>query len=442
MGKNNIEKYSIGYTVVKAFMKFWHNKVFYRKVIIIGAENINPERHIIFAPNHQNALMDALAVLFTHKGQPVFLARADIFKKKNIAAILYFLKILPIYRIRDGYTSLKENDEIFSKTIDVFKNKNGLVVLPEGTHEGFRRLRQLKKGICRMAFQADEAENNQLKIIIIPVGIEYSNYRRYRQVLTVVYGKPIEVSEYHELYKQNPDRAFVELKNRLSDELKNLMVHIESEEDYEAIDELRSIINGKFSDSIKEPKLFRDRNLINKLNKLKNTDYNLYKKICSLSLSIKSKVDELNLDYRLFEKKNHSLFWLLAGCIILTIGFPIFLFGNIFNAIFMGISIWQTSKIKDPQFVSSFRFGVSAALGLLLLLPILILSLIFFTEWWEGLIFFISLPISGLAAWNYYLLYKRIRGGFKIRKLLSTKNSLFKTLNADYKELLDTISKI
>ena len=441
MGKNNIEKYSTGYALLKAFLGFWHNKVFYRKVIVIGKENINPNDHIIFAPNHQNALMDALAPLFTHKGQPVFLARADIFKKKAIAAMLYFLKILPVYRIRDGYASLKENDEIFSKTIDVIKNKNGLVILPEGNHEGFRRLRQLKKGICRVAFQADEAENNQLKIKIIPVGLEYSYYQKFRQVLTVVYGKPIEVSEYHELYKQNPDRALVELKNRLSDEIKKLMVNI-SEEDYEAVDELRSIVNGKFADSIKEPKLFRDRNLIDKLNKLKNTDFNLYERVCSLSLSIKANTEKLALNYRLLEKKKHSLFRLIAQCAVLVIGFPVFLFGNIFNAVFMGIPIRQTRKIKDPQFVSSVRYGISAGLGLLLLLPVLILSLIFFAEWWQGVLFFISLPITGLAAWSYYLLYRKIHGGFKIRKLISSKNKIFETLDTDYKELMSIIAKI
>ena len=442
MGKHNIEKYSAGYALLKSFLEFWHNKVFYRKVITIGGENINLKSHNIFAPNHQNALMDALAVLFTHKGQPVFLARADIFKRKAIAAMLYFLKILPVYRIRDGYASLKENEEIFSKTIDAIKNKNGLIILPEGDHGRHRRLRQLKKGICRVAFQASEVENNRLKIKIIPVGIEYSNYIRFRQVLTVVYGKPIEVSEYHELYRQNTDRALVALKKRLSDEIKRLMVHIESEEDYEAIDELRSIVNGKFSDSIKEPKLFRDRNLIDKLNKLREINNNLYKRICSLSVSIKAKTDELAIDYRFLEKKKHPLVWLFAGCAVLFIGFPIFLFGNIFNAVFMGVPIWQAKKIKDPQFVSSIRFGISAVLGLLLLPPILIASLVFFPEWWEGLIFFISLPIAGLAAWGYYLLYKRICGGFKIRKLLSSKNRLFETLNADYKELINMIFTI
>ena len=100
MAKDNIEKYSTRYALFKQAVAFWHDNVFYRKIIVKGAENINPDEHLIFAPNHQNALMDALAVLFTHKGQPVFLARADIFRKKPIAAFLYFIKILPVYRIR------------------------------------------------------------------------------------------------------------------------------------------------------------------------------------------------------------------------------------------------------------------------------------------------------------------------------------------------------
>jgi 1-acyl-sn-glycerol-3-phosphate acyltransferase len=239
MGKNNIEKYSAGYALLKFFVDFWHNNVFYRKVIVLGRDNINPNDHIIFAPNHQNALMDAMAVLCTLKGQPVFLARADIFKNRFISSILYFMKMLPVFRIRDGFTNLKNNDETFLKTIEVFKNKNGLVILPEGNHLGYRRLRMLKKGICRIAFQAEEATDFKLDIKIIPVGIEFSNYTRFRQVLTVVYGKPIEVSSFNKLYSVAPQKAIIELKNLLSDNMKEIMVHIDSEEDYEAIDELR-----------------------------------------------------------------------------------------------------------------------------------------------------------------------------------------------------------
>jgi 1-acyl-sn-glycerol-3-phosphate acyltransferase len=440
MGKENIEKYSARYALLKSVAGFWHNNVFYRKVIVLGRENIKPDDHVIFAPNHQNALMDALAVLFTHKGQPIFLARADIFKKKTIASVLYFLKILPVYRIRDGFSSVKGNDEIFAKTIDVLKNKNGLVILPEGDHAGFRRLRQLKKGICRVAFQSDEATDFSLKIKIIPVGLEFSNYSRFRQVLTVAYGKPIEISEFFDLYKVRPERALNELRSRLSDEMKGIMVHIESEEEYEAIDELRSMINGRFSDDIRFPKLFRDRILVNKVNQLKSSDPSLYERICSLSIKVKERAKELNTDYRLLEKKKHPIGWLIAGMVGIVLTFPLFIYGNIFNLTFLEIPNLQIRKIKDPQFHSSIRYGISLALAFVFLPAYLILSLFIFSSWWLGLIIFLTLPLSGLFAWNYYLQFRRITGGFRIRSLIKQNNEEFNILRKNHTELVNLIA--
>ena len=440
MGKENIERHSARYALVKSIAGFWHNNVFYRKVIVLGRENINPDHHLIYAPNHQNALMDALAVLFTHKGQPIFLARADIFKKKIIAAILYFFKILPVYRIRDGFSSLKGNDKIFTKTIDVLKNKSGLIILPEGDHAGFRRLRQLKKGICRVAFQSDEATGFNLNIKIIPVGIEFSNYSRYRQVLTVVYGKPIEVSEFFELYKTSPEKALNELRNKLSNEMKNIMIHIESEEDYEAINELRSMINGKFSDDIKSPKILRDRDLIKKITLLKTSNPSLYKQLCTLSLQVKKKAKELNTDYRLLEKKKHPVGWLVTGVIGLIVTFPLYIYGNIFNLTFLEIPNLQIPRIRDHQFHSSIRYAVSLILALVFLPIYLIIALFIFSSWWLGLLIFLTLPLSGLFSWNYYLQFRRILGGFRIRSYIRNKNEEFNLLRKNHTEVVNLIT--
>lgn len=442
MGKENIEKYSARYALLKTVSGFWHDNVFYRKVIVIGRENINPEDSIIFAPNHQNALMDALAVLYAHKGQPIFLARSDIFKRKIIASLLYFLKMLPVYRLRDGFSSLKGNDEIFEKTVDVLKNKNGLVILPEGDHAGYRRLRQLKKGICRIAFQAEEATDFNLKLKIIPVGLEFSNYTRYRQVLTVVFGKPFEVSDYFNTYRENPDKALNDLKLRLSVEMKKVMIHIESLEDYEAIDELRGIINGRYSDDIRHPKIFRDRKLIDKLNLLRASDQEKYDRICTLSCRVKKKSQELDLTYRLLEKKKHPIGWLILGMIGIILTFPLYVFGNIFNLTFLSIPNLQIPKIKDPQFHSSIRFGLSLLLAFVFLPVYLILCLIIFSPWYLGLLIFITLPLSGLFAWNYYLIFKRIMGGFRIRKLIRNKDRKFILLRKDYKELTGLVEGI
>jgi len=440
MGKENIEKYSARYALFKKTVGFWHDTVFYRKIIVVGSENINPEHHLIYAPNHQNALMDALAVLFTHKGQPVFLARADIFRRKAIASFLYFIKMLPVYRIRDGFSSLKSNDEIFQKTIDVLKNRNGLVILPEGDHAGFRRLRQLKKGICRIAFQADEATGFQLKIKIIPVGVEYSNYSRFRQVLTVVYGKPVEVSEYHQLYRENPDKAFNVLRERLSVEIKKLMVHIESVDDYEAIDELRSIVNGRYSDDIRLPKLFRDRSLITSLGSLRDSEPQKYERICQLSLQVKKQAEELNISYRLLEKKKHPLGWLMAGMAGLLLTFPVWLFGNIFTLTFLLLPELQIRKIKDLQFHSTMRFGISLALAFVFLPVYLILCLALISPWWLAFLIFLTIPAAGIFAWNFNILVRRIMGGFRLRKYKKLKNPAYAALRKNYDELISLVS--
>ncbi len=442
MSRENIEKYSKRYALLKYAAGLWHNNVFYRKVIVLGRENISPDDHLIFAPNHQNALMDALAVLFSTKGQMVFLARADIFRKKFIASLLYFIKILPVYRIRDGFRTVTGNDEIFDKTIDVLKNRNGLVILPEGDHAGFRRLRQLKKGICRVAFQADEASDFKLNIKIIPVGLEFTNYSRYRQVLTVVFGRPIETSEFHELYRESPEIALNELRSKLSSEMKKLMVHIESEEDYEAIDELRGMINGRFSDNIKFPKLFRDRILIDRLNKLKISDISAYQRICSLSLQIKQKAKELNIDYRLLERKKHPLGWLIIGMIGIIITFPMFIYGNIFNVTFLYVPELKIRTMSDTQFFSSVRYGISLVIALIFVPVYIILAFVLISPWWLAVLVLLSLPVAGLFAWNYILFFRRIIGGFRIRKYIRGKNEKYFDLKKNHEELLNLIGSL
>jgi len=442
MGRENIEKYSLPYALLKPVLGLWHSKIFYRRIIVLGRENFDRNDHLIFAPNHQNALMDALAVLFSLKGQPVFLARADIFKNRFFSSILYFLKILPVYRIRDGYNSLKNNDWIFDKTVEVLKNKNGLVILPEGNHEGKRRLRQLKKGICRIAFQAEEASDFSMNIKIIPVGIEFSHYYRIRQVLTVVFGKPIEVSEYKSLYYQNQVLAINSLKNRLSEEMRKLMVHIDSLDDYEAIDELRVIVNGRYSDDIKNPKLFRDRLLIEKINGMAERSPETYRKLCNLSLKAGKLAHKLRIDYRLLEKERYSAARIIRDLIAHAVTLPLFIYGVLLNFIFYIIPELFTRNIKDKQFYSTIIYSVSLGLALLIMPVYLVISLIVIKPWWLALLVFATIPVSGIFAWGYRLFYNQLKGIIRINRYLKRKNSDFIKLTEAYREILDIVRNL
>lgn len=442
MGKHNIEKFSLTYSILKGMGTFWHNWIYYRKVIIIGRDNINLDDHNIFAINHQNAFMDAIAMICTSKGQPIFLTRSTAFKNKFIARILYILKMLPVFRIRDGYSSLKQNDEIFNKTIGIILNKRGLGILPEGNHAGYRRLRDLKKGICRIAFQTEEFNDFKLGIKIVPVGLEYSNYWKFRQVLTVVYGKPIRVSELHDLYREKPQVALNRLRDKISEQIKNVMIHIESEEDYEAINELREIVNGRYCGDRINPKIWRDKELISRLERsaVKNPD--LYRSICDKSLKIKHIAENLNLGYYHLNRAKPPLLWHMIATFGLIVLSPVALLGFITNIFFYRIPNLALKSIKDVQFLSSVRFAVSLVLGIVIIPVYAVLAFIFIPSWWLALLALLLIFPSGLLAWNYFLIWKKLREAVRVRKYFNRKNPEFRIMLNLHKDLIKSMINI
>lgn len=442
MGKENIEKYSLLYAALKSYADFWHNWLFYRKVIVLGKETLDFSDPTIFAPNHQNALMDAMAVICTLDRQLVFLARADIFKKRAVARILYFLKILPVYRLRDGIEAMKHNEDTFRDTLRVMENRNGLVILPEGNHAHFRKLRQLKKGICRIAFQTAEATGFTREINIVPVGLEYSHYWHFRQTLTVVYGHPIKVSEYFDSYRENSGRTITELRDRLASEMKKVMVHIEDEETYDAINELRSIINEKYSDNSRYPKLFRDKRLVEKLNSLRQTDPDTYDEICTDTTKVQQDARKLKVTYRHLRKKKHQFGWLILSSLLLLATLPVFMLGAAFHIFSFQVAYRQAIKIKDPAFISTARYGFFLGLGFILGPLYLILALIFIKPWWLALMVTLIIPVLGIVAWNWFLLFIRTVGGFRIWNLRRTGNQLFKILYDTYTTLVKRVTSL
>ncbi|MDL2256611.1 1-acyl-sn-glycerol-3-phosphate acyltransferase [Bacteroidales bacterium OttesenSCG-928-I14] len=228
-----IQDKNLGYSFLKPIVRL-ALRLFYRRIQVVGKENIPKDKRIIYAPNHQNALMDALMILYIQPGSTVFLARADIFKKKLIAAILTFLRILPVYRIRDGRDELDKNYEIFEKSVDVLRDDIPLCLMPEGRQSFKRKLLPLVKGMFRIAFQA-QSELPDKDIVIVPIGIDYSNYTRPYSDVVVQIGKAIDVRKYMETYQVQQGKALLDLKNEVSAGISSLIQDIQSTSHYEDI---------------------------------------------------------------------------------------------------------------------------------------------------------------------------------------------------------------
>jgi len=402
--REKIEQWSLGYHLLKTYHDFCFK--IYFKITVVGLDKVPFDKSLIFAANHQNSLIDALAMLSSRHWQPVFLARADIFKKPTLNKILTFLKILPVYRIRDGYQNLQLNDDVFRKTLDVLKNHNGIGILPEGNHFGQRRLRTLKKGIARIAFQAEDATNNELKIHIVPVGLNYSNYINLRSELLIRFGKPIDISRHLELYRKNPALAYNALIEELEIGMKAEMIQIDDEAFYEEYEMLREIVTPAYLKKNKHSNHFNaqfeaDKLMIAAVDKRKASNHSLFQNLMDDVKTYSILVKEAGLTLRSIQTAGLRLWGLLIKLSLLLTSLPLFIYGYLNSIIPIAGAKLLSKKIKDPQFISSIRFVVG-----MLLFPIayIIQTLLFWAISGNGiytLCYMASLPVGAVIAYNW-----------------------------------------
>lgn len=229
--KKEVQKFNLAYTLLRPVVEF-ATRSHYNRFIIKGKENIPSDGDIIIAPNHQNALMDTLLLLCTTRKPIVYLCRADIFAKPAIANILHWLKILPVYRIRDGKENLSKNEEIFNLSKNVLIDHVPLCLFAEGRHNNKHQMLPLVKGMFRIAGETQK-ELADRPLYIVPTGIDYDEYERTQSNVIVNFGKAIDVRPFMELYHSNEPAALNAMRDTLSQSLAMQMHHIESTNLYE-----------------------------------------------------------------------------------------------------------------------------------------------------------------------------------------------------------------
>ena len=309
---------------------------YYKKVILTNIENVPKSKPVLFVSNHQNALIDPLLIGAFTPREMYYLTRAQVFNNHLIAKILYSVNMLPIYRIRDGYTELNKNTAIFKKCFQIIHDKKTILIFPEGNHNLQRRVRPLSKGFTRIVFGSlDKYPENEL--VIVPVGMNYSDPTGYPSQVNLIYGKPIQVKHYWNDLPEND--AIQALNDEVSEALKKVTTHIESSKDHDQI--IRHFDKKEF--------LYPEK---------------VNKKLKTLDLS--------QFPLKTSEKKNGFLYTLVK-----------------INS-FIPFLIWNKIKpnIKEKEFISTFKYTVAiTAFPIFYLLQSILIS--YLTNYKIGIAYFI-----------------------------------------------------
>lgn len=415
---NKIYELTPSFVLSRRYVMFMFKRYF-RKIEIIGKENIPVSGPVIFAPNHTNALMDALAIHYflPRKFSLVFLARADIFQNKIVAGILRFARIMPAFRMRDGYENLEKNKRIFEECVEILQKGYALGIMPEGNQEVEKKIRPIVKGIFRIAFTAQSQSENDLKIKIVPVGLDFADTTRANKHLIINIGQPIEVSDYMEIYSKDAVSATNLIRNKLREDLESLSIHLKTKENYEALIFATDVIS---EENLKVNGLIKT--ILNQFEVRKNTALFLSEYESKNPLELADLVNNSNEYDAVLKSKNlrnenieMSSNWvkIVFQFLILTLFSPVFLLSLITNFLpfFSPVLLRKyVFKSEFEGFFSSLQFGLGLiTFPLFYMIQTILISVFVLSNSW---IVILLVPVQyyllkfGLV---YYSLYKKTK---------------------------------
>ena len=205
---------------------------YFREIRMHGIERVPKDRPVMLLPNHQNALIDPLLyAAFARARKPYFLTRSDVFKNPVLGWLFAGLRMMPIYRLRDGRETLQRNQAVFQRCAALFAKGEHILLFPEANHSLVRRVRPLSKGFTRILEQSFESFP-QLDIEVVPVGVNYQEADGFPDRVAFYFGAPFSAREYW----SGKELAVVPLKERVFDSLTLLTVHLPPGEDAAAWD--------------------------------------------------------------------------------------------------------------------------------------------------------------------------------------------------------------
>lgn len=423
---------------------FW---LTHKRIVVTGRQLIPEGKPIIFAANHQNALMDPLAVACTNSHQSVWLARADIFKSKSAKSFLSFIKMLPVYRIRDGKDNLSNNEDIFEQVIQLLENRKTVALFPEAAHSGKRQMLPHKKAIPRIALEAEEKNDFRLDLQIVPVGIYYSHYWHFNRTLIVQYGKPIKVDKYKEEYAENPQKAMLSLRDEIHDRLCPLIIQINSVKYYQEYENIR-LVAGKayskthfFNNNSSLQLFYTEKDLIGKIEQLESNQPESFDEIILKTDEYFDAIKKVGLSDKQIRKAGEARWPVFSAHLLLAfLSLPLFVFGFVFNSIpFFGIRLALRNRVKDLAFLSTFNFGAGLIIFPLFYLIGASLIIILTVSLAISVITFMLMPFAGKYAYqllvfyhNIFLEFAFLTGGksrhHNIKRLVGQRNELINSI--------------
>ncbi|MDG1333830.1 MAG: lysophospholipid acyltransferase family protein [Crocinitomicaceae bacterium] len=213
------------YSILKPITRMSLN-LYFRRIDVIGSENVPKDGPIIFVANHPSALLDPITIATNLDREIYFLAGANWFGKGLKKRILKNqLNMIPVHR---PWLSKKKvsNDEMFEECYRSLDENKCIILFPEASTATVSKIRELKTGAVRIKAGFDEFTKKGKTVPIIPIGLSYSNPHEFQSRVVVKIGEALSFDP----VEQGADLGDVyrAQTNQMQEELKNSIIHIDN----------------------------------------------------------------------------------------------------------------------------------------------------------------------------------------------------------------------
>lgn len=381
-------------------------KAFYPKVTVINKEGLKITGPAIVVSNHPNTLLDPFNAASRIKQPLFFLANAGLFKSKIGNWFFSTFYCIPIQRKEDTGGKAVNNANAFEKCDQFLTDKGILFIAPEGGSFVGRKLERIKTGSARIALSAEDKNNFELGLQILPIGLLYEDPGRFRSSFVIHVGQPITLGHLKDAYEKQPFETAKEITAQIEARLEGLIVNPADDAEDRLLYQAEEMIRTEGEAS--------ELSIIRKVQQLAQT-------IRTWSATKKETLYQRTTDYfeqlKALETDDKATSYLdrslpIWKFLFLGLGFPIYLFGLVNHAILVFAMEFTWKKLAlYPTYESTVKFMI-----LLIVLPLSYYLQSSIVEWYFGAtwswIYLASLIPAGVIASKYrktYLEWQKIR---------------------------------
>ncbi|MDO9187012.1 MAG: 1-acyl-sn-glycerol-3-phosphate acyltransferase [Bacteroidia bacterium] len=405
--------------------------IFYRVYYTIEVKGLekNPYgKPVILAPNHINGFVDPINIGMILSQKVRFFARGDVFKGRLAKWALNKMNVSPMYRLKEGYSELKKNDKTFEECRNLLSDNKTILLFPEAICIQEKRLQPLKKGLTRILFQTEELFDFKKEVLVLPIGLNYSDAKKFRSKLFINFGDPISIKKYEELYKQDKVKAINEFTKMLEQEMTKLIIVIKNKEHDELVEGITELYlhywmkDEQYDLKNIEKQFYVRKDIAEMVNYFDSQNITLLESLKKTIIPYRKNLQKLDLRDHLLRpeiinKMNIGNF--LLDFIIIWFGIPIYLIGLLMNFPPYFISKdFTDKKVKNVEFYASIYLNMSMLLWVLYYgIQLLVIALVFRSWIFLG-IYALMVPLTGVFVLKFYPTMKKILGRWRLMRMV------------------------